>query len=338
MKFLLPKLCLLLAFAAPLRGQVTYTNFIRQVQYPEGIQFDVTVAPNGEQLSALAINPGGARFELWTVRSSPLTSYLLASQYVGTYVPLATVALRSEDPYVTIPRTRADRPFFVDVTISGLLSGATDPVASKSVTFLRHVQSYGPGGTGVSIDRSAATLLEQSTINTNGSRTLTYAINAVPGTVRTKVRGEERFSVFSLPDTNAPASELGSRFIQIWPVADATIGGIVNGQLIRFIIPQLTLTLNDLYPNSSTYAQVYRGAAVLGTSGTIVPGSSFVVSDTVPANKVLTISNWDAVLTSDGQWTMEIITVTPFGTERLTSVTFTVNRTIKVNGNVTTIQ
>ncbi len=336
MKTLFLKLSLLLACTANLQGQ-TYTNFIRQVQYPDGIQYDVSVASNGEQLSSLAINPGGARFELWTVKSSPLTSYLLATQYVGTYVPLATVALRSEDSYAPIRRTRADRPFYVDVTVSGLLSGASDPVASKSVTFLHHVQSYGAGGNGDAVDRSAATLLEQSTINTNGSQTLTYAVNSVPGAVRTKVRGEQRFSVYSLADTNAPASELASKFIQIWPVADASIAGIVDGQLLRFLIPQLTLTLNDLYPNSSTYAQVYKGAAVLGTSGAIVPGSSFVVSDTVPLNKVLTITNWESVLTSDGQWTMEIVTVTPFGVERLTSVTFNVNRTIKVNGNVTTI-
>lgn len=336
MKTLFFKLSLLLACASNLQGQ-TYTNFIRQVQYPEAIQYDVSVASFGEQLSALAINPGGARFELWTVKSSPVTSYLLATQYVGTYVPLANVVLRSEDSYATIPRTRADRPFYADVTVSGLLSGATDPVASKSVTFLHHVQSYGAGGNGDAVDRSAATLLEQSTINTNGSRTLTYAINSVPGAVRSKVRGEQRFSVYSLADTNAPASELTSKFIQIWPMADASISGLVDGQLLRFLIPQLTLTLNDLYPNSTTYAQVYKGPSVLGTAGGIVPGSSFVVSDTVPINKVLTISNWDSILTSDGQWTMEILTVTPFGIDRLTSVTFNVDRTLKVNGTVTTI-
>lgn len=337
MKTLFSKLLLLAACAGPLHAQTGYTNFIRQVQYPDVIQYDVSVASYGEQQSALAINPGGARFELWTVQTSPVVSYLLATQYVGTYVPLASVALRSEDPYTTIPRTRADRPFYVDVTVSGLLSGASDPAASKSVTLLHHAQSYGAGGTGIGVDRTQATLLESSTINANGSQTLSYALNSVPGTVRSKVRGEERFSVYSLADSNAPASELGSRFIQIWPVADASIGGIVDGQLLRFLIPQITLTLNDLYPSSTTYAQVYKGAASLGTAGTIVPGSSIVINDTVPASKVLTISNWEGVFTSDGQWTMEILTKTPFGLERLNYITFNVNRSIKVNGTVTTI-
>ena len=82
-----------------------YTNFIRQVQLPTGVQWDVTVASIGEQLSALAIDPGGARFELWTVKDTPLTSYLLDTRYVGTYVPMANVVIRSEDPYSLIPRT-----------------------------------------------------------------------------------------------------------------------------------------------------------------------------------------------------------------------------------------
>lgn len=42
-------------------------------------------------------------------------------------------------------------------------------------------------------------------------------------------------------------------------------------------------------------------------------------------------------MTSDGVWTMELLTSTPFGIDRLAHVTFTVDRTISVNGSVTTI-
>ena len=309
----------------------TYTNFIRQVQMPTAVQWDATVAASGTQLSSLAIDPGGARFELWTVKSSPLTSYLLDTKYVGTYVPMATVVIRSEDPYPTIPRTRADRPFYADVTLTGLLNGATDPAASKSVTLLHYVQSYGTGGTGVSLDRTQATLLTQASVTTNGLQTLTYTTNAVPGSVRTKVRGEERFSVFSIADYQAPASQLASQFIQIWPVADGSIAGITQGMLIRFTAPQLTVTLNDLYPSSTSYAQVYAGNPVLGTAGTIVPGSALVISDTVPNSRVLTVKGYDSVFPSDGRWTMELLTVTPFGTDRLAYVSFDVQRIISMN-------
>lgn len=320
-----------------------YTNFIRQTQFPTEVIWDASVAAQGQQLSALAINPGGARFDLWTVKSTPLTNYLLDTAYVGAYVPVATVAIRSEDPYSVIPRTRADRPFYVDVTVSGLLSGATDPEPSKSVKFLRHVQSYGVGGDGVNVNRTQATLLTQSTINQNGGpNTLTFALTSVPGADRSKVRGEERFSIFSLADYQAPESQIASQFIQIWPVADGAVSGISANQLIRYALPQLTITLNDLYPNSTTYAQVYKGTPRLGVEGTVVPGSAVVVNDTVPQNRVLVLDGYDAAFgngaDADGQWTMELLTSTPFGIDRLFHVTFNLDRTIVVNGSFTTIE
>ncbi|MES2438420.1 MAG: hypothetical protein V4584_05120 [Verrucomicrobiota bacterium] len=319
-----------------------YSNFIRQVQFPTGTVRDATgLAAAGQRLSELAIDPGGARFELWTVDSStsPLpTSYLLDSNYVGTYIPIAEMVIRSEDGSAATPRTRADRPFYVDVTITGLLAGPTDPEPSKSVKFLRHVQSYGIGGTGVGIDRTQASLVSQSAITTNGTQNLTFLVNAIPGANRAKVRGEERFSVFSLEDYQAPESQIASQTIQVWPVADGTITGITANQSIRFMMPNLTIGLNDLYPNSTTYAQAYKGNAQLGTTGKILPGSGLVVSDSVPQSRVLTVSGYDKIFDSDGRWTIEILTVTPFGVDRLAHVSFDVDRTIEVNGSFTTIE
>ena len=323
-------------------GDITYTNFIRQAQLPSGVIWDMSVAavsPTGGSLSALAIEPGGARYELWTVaNTSPLTNYLLATKYVSTYTPDATVVIRTGDPYPTIPRTRADKPFYVDVTITGLLSGATDPTASKSVNLLRYVQSYGVGGTGVGIDRNMATLLSTASITTNGLQTLTYALTSIPGSPLTKIRGEERFSVFSIADYQAPSTELGSLFVQIWPVTDGTITGITAGQVIRAAMPQATFTLNDLYPDSRSYAQVYKGDPVLGTTGTVVPGSNLIISDSIPSSRVLLANNYDAIFDADGVWTMELLTVTPFGTDRLAYVTFTLDRTIEANGTFTTVE
>jgi hypothetical protein len=261
---------------------------------------------------------------------------LLDTRYVGAYVPVVTVLIRSEDPYAIIPRTRADRPFYVDLTVSGLLSGAADPAPSKSVKLLRHVQSYGVDGTGVGIDRSQATLLTQASISSNGKQTLTYALTSVPGAVRTQVRGEERFSVFSLADYQVSESQIASQFIQIWPVANGAIGGITMGQIIGFSTPQLTFTLNDLYPDSTTYAQVYKGEAQLGVTGTVLPGSSLVVMASVPQSRVLSVSGYDSVFDTNGRWTMELLTVTPFGIDRLAYVSFDVDRTISVNGFITT--
>jgi hypothetical protein len=332
-------LAMLLCCVASASAQSSaYTNFIRQVQFPGGISYDASVATNGEDLSKLAIDPGGARFELWTVHSETFSSYLLSSTYVGTYTPMAGVTITSEDLAAAIPRTRADRPFQVTVNVEGLLSGADDPAASKSVKFLHHVQSYGVGGTGENIDPTQAILLEQVSINTNGTRTLTFQINAVPNADRSKVRGEERFSVFSLEDYQAPESQVAAETIQIWPVADGSIAGISQGQFVRYMLPQVTLTVNDLYPSSTTYAQVYKGNAALGTVGKIIPGSAVTINDSIPQDRVLILEDYDAIFDEDGRWTMELLTVTPFGIDRLAYVSFDLDRTIKMNGAFTTIE
>jgi hypothetical protein len=330
-------------------SETTYTNFLRQFQTHSSVVWDAssTIEQAGSKPSDLAINPGGGRFELWTVaNTSPPVSYLLNTAYVGTYVPMATVAIRSEDPYPTVRRTRADRPFYVDYTVSGLLTGATDPEASKSVNLIRHVQSYGVKGTGIDLDRTQATMLSQVNINTNGTATLSYALTSVPGADRSKVRGEERFSVYTYEDTRTsgaitytvPPTQVSSAFIQIWPVADASIAGITQGEVIRFRVPKITLTLNDLYPSSTTYAQVYRGAPALGTTGTVLPGSSLVIGDSLPQDRVLVVKDWESVLTESGEWTMEVITETPFGIDRLAYLSFTINRDLRMNGSVTTLK
>lgn len=342
MKTLLTLVSALLLFASTrAAAQVDYVNFIRQVQVPSGVQWDMTVAAASEgdgTAAPLPIDTAGARFELWTVNSATLAAFLLGTQYVGTYVPTATVTIQSEDPYAVVPRTRADRPFTVTVTVADLLSGPEDPAAAKSVDLFRHVQAYGPGGVGLELDRSQAQLLSQASISQNGVQTLSYAVTSVPGEDRTKVRGEENFAVYSLADDQGPAAELASKRIQIWPVADGAIAGITSGAKVNFKSPPLTFTLNDLYPTSRTYAQAYPGEARMGVTGKVIPGSSLVISNEMPQDRVILVKDYGEVFDADGVWTVELLTETPFGIDRLAYVTFEVNLTIRVTGTVTTME
>jgi len=326
-----------LALATPAPADDDYTFFIRQVQMPDELIWDVAVDQEGSQLSPLAINPNGARFELWTVKSSPLTSYLLDTTYVNSYVPVADVTITSEDPYEVIPRTRADQPFTVTIDVQGLSADPDAPDAAKGVKLLRHVQSYGADGNGININRNLATLLSQGSLESNGTFTLQYPVTSIPGADRTKVRGEERISVFSYEDYQAPESQLASRFIQIWPLAESTVTGIEDGDTIKGNAPRLTIDLNDLYPDSYTYAQVYKGSPQLGSDGALVPGSALLVDSSVPRDEQLVVENWDSIIEDDGEWTLEVLTDTPFGTDRLEYLTFTVKRTIRLNGSVTSI-
>lgn len=313
----------------------SYTFFVRQVQMPGSVEWDVNVPKSGSQLSPLAINPNGARFELWTVKSSPLTSTLVDSTYVQSYVPVASVEINSEDAYGPIPRTRIDRPFTVKINVTGLSNDPAAPSAAKSVKLTRHVQGYAGSETGTTINRNNATLLSQSSLSNNGSYTLSYNLSSIPGGDRTVAKGEERFSVFSLEDYQAPESQLSSKFIQIWPMTSIAISGMTNGHVIKGDAPEVNVTLTNLYPDSYTYTQVYEGSPVLGTLGDNVPGAAIVVKDSAPRTDTIRLKNWDASIANDGLWTLEVITETPFGTERLGYMTFKVDRAIKVNGAVT---
>jgi hypothetical protein len=347
MKPLIPAVAVLSIGAGSLFAQSSsvYTNFIRQVHFPaqtDGsyLYEQIDVEPSGTQLSPQAIASGGARFELWAVRAAHQSEYLLDSSFVGTYIPTAKVSITTEDPYTTIPRTRADRSFDVQVTVSGLLAGDDVPDAAKSVNFLHHVQSYGAGGTGENINRDNAILSGSPvSISTNIENKTTSYVVTIPAADLTKVRGEERFSIYSLDDYQAPASQLSSQFVQIWPVADGSISGITSGQKVLFAMPQITLTLNDLYPDSSTYLQAYKGKWESGKVGVVVPGSSIEVKDTVPKSEVLTLTttSWNDILNEDGEWTLELVTKTPFDTVSLDHVSaFVLDRTIEVNSNIST--
>ena len=200
------------------------------------------------------------------------------------------------------------------------------------------MQSYGVGGSDVGLDREQAILVHQVSLVDNATHRLSYAVTSIPGADRSKVRGEETFSVFSLEDYQADESKLSAMRVQIWPVADGSITGIADGEVIRFDAPQLTITLHDLYPDSTTYAQVYEGAPRLGADGKVVTGSALVLYGANPVDRTLTISDWDSVLGDDGPWTVEVLTKTPFGIDRLDYVSFTLDRTMEVNGTFTTIE
>lgn len=309
-------------------------HFVIQQEQLWGPTIQILAAQEGESLSPLALGEGGSKFELWAVRASPpVEAILLDSTVVSPYLPSASVTIRSEDPYPVLPRTRADRPFHVDVAVLGIVNTAGAPDNLRGVTLLRHGQSYGPGGTGAQLDRAQATLVSETPITADGEQTLTFAVSGIPGAGNQDARGEERFTLMSQESYDFPAMLLSSRSIQVWPVAGGTISGLTPEQTIGPALPEITIDLNDLYPSSTTFAQVYQGSPQSGVTGTVLPGSTIVVDDSVPADRTLVLNNYGSVFDSNGLWTLEILTRTPFGTDRITHVTFSVQDLVTTIGD-----
>ena len=104
-------------------------------------------------------------------------------------------------------------------------------------------------------------------------------------------------------------------------------------------LPNLTINLQDMYPDSTTSVQIYKGTQSLGTQGEQVEGSRVSFNSIVPQDAQLLVRNWDRYAPDDGTYTIEVITLTPFDNrapERLAWITFSVDRTITMKGSATT--
>jgi len=293
---------------------------------------DISVLPSGQRKSVLGIDTTGSQFELWTVKNDTLEEFHLATRYVGAYVPKADIVIHSGDPYQSegVVRTRADQPFTVVTTVSNLLSEPEAPDAAKQVTYLHHKQAYGTEGE--TNDPSQAILHAQKTLHENRDYTDYREITVIPGGDRLKVWGEERFSVYSLPDGEAPAAELVSKTIKVYPISSGLISGLP--EVVRFAMPEVTFSAWDVYPDEGVFVRIYPANKPEEAKRLPIAWTN---TDEVPAPVTLTRgeSDWTGVVTEDGTWTLELWAENPyFGNHQLDAVSFDYESSLRVNSLV----
>src|SRR6476660_5506496 len=129
-------------------------DFVRPMQVINGVSivsdmeatYSIGQVTARGQVAADRLSATASIFQLWasyTKADNTLAIVKLDEKTVGTFLPTVAIATSSEDPYVPTC-TRADRPYTVSVSVSGLLSGASDPAYSKSVLLKRGYQIYSP--------------------------------------------------------------------------------------------------------------------------------------------------------------------------------------------------
>ena len=258
---------------------------------------------------------------------------------VGSHLPEATLKLRSEDPYQP-PRTRADRPFAMDLSIRKLAEPGNPLGGISKVKLERDFKFYHPdlhvpypNGAG---QGSYDEIFE---FTKNGDFFDPEIYQLLPAQSPTKACGEETFTARVPLGGSGREAAVASSTIQVWPVCDAVIENLESGKRYSGVPQQARVVCNELYPDSVTYAQIYKGQPVLGTQGQIL-GSSVVSFNTYdPQDAVVPLTLSENDIKEDGTYTIEVLTVTPFDErrpERLAYVTFEIDRTIKVNGTLTT--
>ena len=313
--------------------QVTWTNFLRQRQALTGVELQTNVANSGSQLSLLPLELNGAEFTIWTLKSgTDEVPQLLATQFVDAYLNSARVEIETGDPHTIIPRTRVDKPFTVRLHVAGLRSSTDGDTTGTSVRFTHTASNY---GVGVHLPGSSMTTrtVYSGNINQNGTHTFSFSGTNIGGTNVAASSGEENFTVSSLLSSGALDTTLATGRMQVWPLSTVTISGITNNATYTSM-PEVTFNYSRLYPDSTTYVQIYPGQPSLGTIGTTLNSSIITIADVTPQNRTFILRNWDHVLPDDGRFTMEVLHTTPWGTERLGFVTFLAKRIIEVNGQI----
>ena len=326
---------LLLALSSlhALAGTATYVNFVRQNQQGTNVVWDMPVAPKGAAPSALTIDTAGSLFQLWTIeQSSSNKDYLLDQKVVGAYLPKADIKITTLDPNGLYPRTRVDKPFTVDINVSGLMTGTGLPDASTKVLLEQHIQAYATGQTSLepSIVQSN-TPLTTGYLTTNGKSVLQFPASSLKAADPTKARGEEHFVIHALPDGTITQTQIASAYVLVYPVASGSISGIIAGTEYRHQLPTVQLNLNDLYPRSSTKFMLYEGSQYNGVTGTLL--KAFAWDDPkLTTSLIISSDELSTRVTKDGTYTVALMSETVYGTELLCPpVTFSVKRTLSVN-------
>lgn len=331
-----------LASCLPAHGQSQ--NIIRQTNLHNGLQYDiVTTANTGSGNAFMPMQQGGASFELFAYGSAWDTGlYFLDRKVIGHYLPTASIVVQTGDWYHDWfnsgqpKRTRADKPYQLQITVSGLVSDPAAPAAAKQVLYSHVGQNYNTSYTPGSNSEYVISSFNMG----NQSPSYTPVYTRLTPMAPTKAMGIETFTISSLTDeTVTESSILAEEMLVVWPVTEGEISGIENGMAIRDGLPNIVIQYKDLYPLSYTYVQIYQGAPQLGRSGSVFGGSIRWHNTIVPQSEVVSIENWEDMIPVDGQYTIEVVTLTPFDNwapERLSYKTFTVNRKVSVNGQVIT--
>lgn len=326
---------LLLALSSlhALAGTATYVNFVRQNQQGTNVIWDMPVSPAGAAPSALSIDSSGSLFQLWTIEQSTTNKdYLLDQKLVGAYLPKADIKITTLDPNGAFPRTRVDKPFSVEVTVAGLMSGTGLPDASTKVLLEQHIESYATGQTSLEPTTvQSNTPLTTGYLTANGKSMLQFPASSLKATDPTKARGEEHFVVHALPDGAISQTQIASAFVLVYPVASGGISGLIAGTEYRYQLPNVQLNLNDLYPRSNTKFILYAGSQYNGVTGTLL--KAFAWDDPkLTTTLIVSSDELSKSVTKDGTYTVALMSETVYGTELLCPpITFSVKRTISVN-------
>lgn len=316
-----------------------WTYFIDQRHLENNGFIRTEVDAKGNMISEMAIPEGGSEFTIWAKENRASSAPILHQvgvDTVGAYLPEGELRITTPDPYSGgIPRTRVDQGFTLHGNVEGLETPGEDvPLAAQKVLLDHRVELFEYRDETLT-SLSASELFEQSFVEENGSFEESYLGN-VPGNDVFTECAVETFTLYALPDGEIAQLELAEAQVQIWPLARATSSGAESGETYR-IIPDITFNLKNLYPKSETYLRYYFGPESTESEGTRVLDVQIVIDQDVPRDGTLVLESAERFFDRSGIWTIEVLTDTPFGTERLDFVELNYQTDLYIRGSINTL-
>jgi hypothetical protein len=305
--------------AIPAPGADT-VNFMRQKQEDTGVVWDMPLPGDKSLIQAMALERGGACFELWNVAKHTGRESLLDRKLIASSLPYASLKITTLDPCAGRPRTRVDQPFTVEVHVDGLLSGLDFPKSASSVLLERRPVSTTSDNTRDTGKRHVS----RACLTSNGDTVLRFEASALTAPDPTKACGEESFVVNALDDGGGVRGSLATATVKVLPVASGAIKGISPGQTFRSGLPAIEMTGKDLYPCSETRLLLFEGSGIHGVTGTEI--RRVTMDQAECADTSVRIDDLGANIHSDGTYTLALTSDTVYGRELLCDpVTFRVD-------------
>lgn len=354
MKSSIPCLFVALAMAGAVRAD---ENFIMQevVSNNQTIQYKIPLSNTSGEVMSYPVDATSSIFRLYTIytdSSNTLKTLLLDTKSVGTYMPSAKVTVSSSDPFVPA-RTRVDQPYGISIVASGLSSEAGAPEQGKTMRVVRSYKVYDPKTMAAASGDKGKDYTNPFTLDKNTTYSLTDGNSAggfqprldIADNPQTALMGEETFTVYTGGSTST-ASTLASGTIQIWPIAESKFYNLEPKKIYRDVPVGSSIGCVNLYPGCRIYAQIYKGDPTNKLSeAKVIPSADLQYSATTrePQTQIFPLNNLENFIFNDGDYTIEIMTVTPFngGKPELISggtLTFGVKRSISVNSGINTIE
>ena len=176
-----------------------------------------------------------------------------------------------------------------------------------------------------------------------------------------KELGQQHFSMRTFADAVTPSWQVGRATVLVWPMASAWFSqvrgpsGMIDpfdpNQVFDGEVRDILVNYVDLYPESNTYVQMYKGPWVAGTVGVPVTISGMDLAGKgydVPQNSVsqgIKIRNVDLEevinLGGNGLYTLEVITGNlswinggAYESVKNAYISFTVDRSVSFRGQL----